>query len=123
MLITLQKKNGRWYLRIGSQYERIVNEIEDIIGEINKRCPEARISSFKELGQFLGFTIFEPFYKANHFTNFLQTNLVDEMPLMDKMNRITDLYSSFNWGQSAIFTKTGPASLATSMVAMEPQGG
>lgn len=41
------------------------------------------------------------------------------MPLLDKMNRITELYSSFNWGENAIFTKAGPAFLANSLIQSE----
>lgn len=46
MLVTLEKKNDRWVLRIDNNYERIVNEVEDIIAEINRRG-ELKIASFK----------------------------------------------------------------------------
>ena len=65
----------------------LVAEIEDIIRELNNYIEhngreERKLRTFKDLADFLGFTIQQPFEKANHFTSFLQNNLVAEMPLL-----------------------------------------
>ena len=57
------------------------------------------------MGEFLGFTIYDPFYQANHFTLFLQSNLLDEMSLLERMSRVTELYDTFTWGKNGVFTK------------------
>ena len=41
------------------------------------------------------------------------------MPLLERMNKVSELYSSFTWGENAIFWKSGPASLVNT-VNVEP---
>lgn len=56
----------------------MISTIGDIIEKLR---PIARIEDFQELGEFLGFSIYDVFYQAAHYTRFLQSHLLDEMPL------------------------------------------
>lgn len=52
---------------------------------ISKLKPLANLSNFRELSDFMGFTFRQvPLETASHFTNFLQTNPLDDIYVKTK---------------------------------------
>jgi hypothetical protein len=56
----------------------------------------------------MGFNLTDvTFYMANHFTNFLQTNPIDNMEKRKRKEEIMKVYNAISWSKQGICEKLG----------------